>query len=173
MFEITSSDYNKNSEEAYNFFKIVQNKLHYAITGKTAAELIYDRINNEKDNMGLTAWKNSPDGKILKYDISIAKNYLNKDEIKKLERLTLSFLDYAEEMAEEQNLMTMKNWIDVTDDLLKFRKKNILDKAGNISHKQAIDKANREYELFRIKQDKEYLSSMDEMYQKYLEENNK
>ena len=173
LFEITSSDYNKNSEEAYNFFKIVQNKLHYAITGKTAAELIYDRINNEKDNMGLTAWKNSPDGKILKYDISIAKNYLNKDEIKKLERLTLSFLDYAEEMAEEQNLMTMKNWIDVTDDLLKFRKKNILDKAGNISHKQAIDKANREYELFRIKQDKEYLSSMDEMYQKYLEENNK
>ena len=173
LFEITSSDYNKNSEEAYNFFKIVQNKLHYAITGKTAAELIYDRVNNEKDNMGLTAWKNSPDGKILKYDISIAKNYLNKDEIKKLERLTLSFLDYAEEMAEEQNLMTMKNWIDVTDDLLKFRKKNILDKAGNISHKQAIDKANREYELFRIKQDKEYLSSMDEMYQKYLEENNK
>ena len=173
LFEITSSDYNKNSEEAYNFFKIVQNKLHYAITGKTAAELIYDRVNNEKDNMGLTAWKNSPDGKILKYDINIAKNYLNKDEIKKLERLTLSFLDYAEEMAEEQNLMTMKNWIDVTDDLLKFRKKNILDKAGNISHKQAIDKANREYELFRIKQDKEYLSSMDEMYQKYLEENNK
>ena len=147
--------------------------MHYAITGKTAAELIYDRVNNEKDNMGLTAWKNSPDGKILKYDINIAKNYLNKDEIKKLERLTLSFLDYAEEMAEEQNLMTMKNWIDVTDDLLKFRKKNILDKAGNISHKQAIDKANREYELFRIKQDKEYLSSMDEMYQKYLEENNK
>lgn len=173
LFEITSSDYNKDSEEAYTFFKIVQNKLHYAISGKTAAELIFERVDSEKLNMGLTTWKNSPEGGILKYDISIAKNYLNKDEIKKLERLTISFLDYAEDMAEENQIMTMQKWIEITDELLKFRKKNILDNAGNISHKQAIDKANNEYEKFRIKQDKEYISSMDELYKKYLEDSNK
>ena len=121
--------------------------------------------------MGLTNWKNSPDGKIMKYDISIAKNYLNADELKKLERLTISFLDYAEDMAEEHQIMTMNDWIKETDDLLKFRKKNILNDAGKISHKQALEKAENEYEKFRIKQDREYISSMDEMYKRYLEEN--
>ena len=173
VFEATSIDYNKDSKEAYTFFKIVQNKLHYAITGKTAAELIYERVNSEKIHMGLTNWKNSPDGKIMKYDISIAKNYLNADELKKLERLTISFLDYAEDMAEEHQIMTMNDWIKETDDLLKFRKKNILNDAGKISHKKAIEKAENEYEKFRIKQDREYISSMDEMYKKYLEENKK
>jgi hypothetical protein len=124
VFEATSVDYNKDSEEAYTFFKIVQNKLHYAITGKTAAELIYERVDSEKLHMGLTNWKNSPDGKIMKYDISIAKNYLKEDELKKLERLTISFLDYAEDMAEEHQVMTMNDWIKETDELLKFRKKN-------------------------------------------------
>ena len=159
------------SEEAYTFFKIVQNKLHYAISGHTAAELIYCRANSDKNNMGLTSWKNSPDGKIMKYDISIAKNYLNESEIKKLESLTILFLDYAEDMANEQQLMTMQKWIDVTDDLLKFRKKNLLTHSGTISHKQAIEKANSEYEKFRVKQDQMYISSMDELYKKYLEEN--
>ncbi len=173
VFEATSIDYNKDSKEAYTFFKIVQNKLHYAITGKTAAELIYERVDSEKIHMGLTNWKNSPDGKIMKYDISIAKNYLNADELKKLERLTISFLDYAEDMAEEHQIMTMNDWIKETDDLLKFRKKNILNDAGKISHKKAIEKAENEYEKFRIKQDREYISSMDEMYKKYLEENKK
>ena len=173
VFETTSVDYNKDSEEAYTFFKIVQNKLHYAITGKTAAELIYERVDSDKLHMGLTNWKNSPNGKIMKYDISIAKNYLNEDELKKLERLTISFLDYAEDMAEEQKVMTMNDWIKETDSLLKFRKKNILVDFGKISHKQAIEKAENEYEKFRIKQDKEYISSMDEMYKKYLEENKK
>ncbi len=121
--------------------------------------------------MGLTNLKNSPDGKIMKYDISIAKNYLNADELKKLERLTISFLDYAEDMAEEHQIMTMNDWIKETDDLLKFRKKNILNDAGKISHKQALEKAENEYEKFRIKQDREYISSMDEMYKRYLEEN--
>ena len=120
--------------------------------------------------MGLTNWKNSPDGKILKYDVSIAKNYLNESEIKKLERLTISFLDYAEDMAEEQQLMTMNDWINITDELLKFRKKEILDNKGKVSHKQAVDKANNEYEKFRIIQDQKYISSMDELYKKYLEE---
>ncbi|MGN1301341.1 MAG: virulence RhuM family protein [Clostridia bacterium] len=171
VFEATSIDYNKDSEEAYTFFKIVQNKLHYAITGKTAAELIYERVDSEKIHMGLTNWKNSPDGKIMKYDISIAKNYLNEDEIKKLERLTISFLDYAEDMAEEHQIMTMNDWIKETDELLKFRKKSILSDSGKISHKKAMEKAKQEYEKFRIKQDREYISSMDEMYKKYLEEN--
>ena len=173
LFEATSIDYNKDSDEAYTFFKIVQNKLHYAITGKTAAELIYERVDSEKIHMGLTTWKNSPDGKIMKYDISIAKNYLNEEELKKLERLTSSFLDYAEDMAEEHQVMTMNDWIKETDELLKFRNKNVLSDSGKVSHKKTLEKAENEYEKFRIKQDREYISSMDEMYKKYLEENNK
>ena len=138
LFEATSIDYNKDSDEAYTFFKIVQNKLHYAITGKTAAELIYERVDSEKIHMGLTTWKNSPDGKIMKYDISIAKNYLNEEELKKLERLTISFLDYAEDMAEEHQVMTMNDWIKETDELLKFRNKNVLSDSGKVSHKKAL-----------------------------------
>ena len=170
IFKSTSADYNAKSEEAYTFFKIVQNKLHYAITGKTAAELIYERVDANVLHMGLTNWKNSPDGKIYKYDIGIEKNYLNEEEMKGLERLTISFLDYAEDMAYEHKVMTMKDWIEVTDDLLKFRKKQVLVDSGRISHKQAISKANEEYEKYRIKQDQEYVSSMDELYKKYLEE---
>ncbi|MEG1559184.1 MAG: RhuM family protein [Bacilli bacterium] len=172
VFESTSIDYNKKSEEAYTFFKIVQNKLHYAITGKTAAELIYERVNSDKVHMGLTSWKNSPDGKIMRYDISIAKNYLEKNELVKLNDLTNLFLDVAEAETKEQKVMTMNQWIEVADDLLKYRKKNILTDSGKISHKKAIEKAEKEYEKLRIKQDQEYISSMDEMYQKYLEENN-
>lgn len=172
IFMTTSIDYDKNSEEAYTFFKIVQNKLHYAITGHTAAELIYERVDSEKINMGLTNWKEAPDGMIYKYDISVAKNYLNENELKKLNNLTTLFLDYAETMAEEEQIMTMKDWINETDNLLKFRKKEILKDSGRVSHKQAIEKANNEYEKYRVKQDEEYISSMDEMYKKYLEENN-
>ena len=170
LFIATSIDYDKKSEEAYLFFKIVQNKLHYAITGHTAAELIYERANAEKENMGLTTWEEAPDGMIYKYDVSIAKNYLNEEEIRKLNNLTTFFLDYAEAMAEESQVMTMKNWIDETDNLLKFRKKEILKNSGKVSHKQAIEKANTEYEKFKIKQDMQYISSMDEMYQRYLNE---
>ncbi len=171
IFMTTSIDYDKNSEEAYTFFKIVQNKLHYAITGHTAAELIYERVDSEKINMGLTNWKEAPDGMIYKYDISVAKNYLNENELKKLNNLTTLFLDYAETMAEEEQVMTMKDWINETDNLLKFRKKEILKDFGKVSHKQAIEKANNEYEKYRVKQDEQYISSMDEMYKKYLEEN--
>lgn len=171
IFIATSIDYDKNSEEAYTFFKIVQNKLHYAITGHTAAELIYERVNSEKINMGLTTWKEAPDGMIYKYDISVAKNYLNEKELKKLNNLTILFLDYAETMAEEEQVMTMKDWINETDNLLKFRKKEVLKDSGRVSHKQAIEKANNEYEKYRVKQDEQYISSMDEMYKKYLEEN--
>ena len=147
--------------------------MHYAIIGKTAAELIYERVDSKKEHLGLTNWKNSPGGLIYKYDVSISKNYLNESELKKLNNLTNLFLDYAEDMAEEEKVMTMQNWIDTTDKLLKFREKKILTNSGNISHKQAVEKAESEYEKFRIKQDKEYISSMDEMYKKYLEESNK
>ena len=123
--------------------------------------------------MGLTNWKNSPDGKIMKYDISVAKNYLSENELKKLERLTISFLDYAEDMAEEHQIMTMNDWINITDKLLRFRDKKILKDSGKISHKKAIEKADLEYEKFRIKQDREYISSMDNMYKRYLEESKK
>ena len=172
LFIATAVDYNKDSEEAYIFFKIVQNKLHFAITGKTAAELIFERADANKEHMGLTSWKNSPDGLIYKYDVSIAKNYLQKEEIEKLNDLTNLFLDVAETEVKEQKTMTMNNWIEVADDLLKYRKKNILKDAGKISHKQAIEKANSEYEKYRVKQDNEYISSMDKMLNKYLKENN-
>lgn len=173
LFISTAADYNPKSEEAYMFFKIVQNKLHYAISGHTAAELIYNRANSEKDHMGLTNWKNSPDGLIYKYDVIVAKNYLNEEEMNNLKDLTNLFLIFAEDEAKQRHVMTMKNWIDATNDLLKFRRKRILNNSGSISHKEAIKKAENEYEKFRIKQDKEYISSMDEMYKRYLEESNK
>ena len=173
LFIATSTDYNPKSEEAYKFFKIVQNKLHYAISGHTAAELIYSRADSSKEYMGLTSWKNSPDGLIYKYDVSIAKNYLNKEELEKLNDLTNIFLVFAEDEAKERHIMTMHDWIDATDDLLKFRRKKILDNSGNISHKQAVEKAESEYEKYRVIQDQKYISSMDEFYNKYLEENKK
>ena len=172
LFIATSTDYNPKSVEAYEFFKIVQNKLHYAISGHTAAELIYNRVDSNKEHMGLTNWKNSPDGLIYKYDVSIAKNYLNKEELEKLNDLTNIFLVFAEDEAKEKHVMTMQDWIDVTDDLLKFRRKKILDNSGSISHKQAVEKAESEYEKYRVIQDQKYVSSMDEFYNKYLEENN-
>ena len=170
LFIATSSDYNPKAEEAYTFFKIVQNKLHYAISGHTAAELIYTRANANKENMGLTNWKNSPDGLIYKYDVYIAKNYLTEEELNKLNRLTIAFLDYAEDMAYEHTVMTMNDWIKATDKLLKFREKNILTHSGKITHKEAIDKAESEYEKYRVFQDQKYISSMDEFYNKYLKE---
>ena len=170
LFIATSTDYNPNSEEAYTFFKIVQNKLHYAISNHTAAELIYTRANASKEHMGLTNWKNSPDGLIYKYDVTIAKNYLTEDELNKLNRLTIAFLDYAEDMAYEHKVMTMNDWITTTDKLLKFREKKILTNSGKITHKEAVDKAEKEYEKYRVIQDQKYISSMDEFYNKYLKE---
>ena len=161
IFIATSIDYDKKSEEAYTFFKTVQNKLHYAITCHTAAELIYERANAEKENMGLATWKEAPNGMIYKYDIGIAKNYLDESEIKKLNNLTNLFLDYAEAMAEDNQVMTMKDWINETDSLLKFRKKEILQDSGKISHKQAIEKAENEYEKYKVIQDKKFVSDFD------------
>ena len=122
--------------------------------------------------MGLTSWKNGPDGLIYKYDVSIAKNYLNEEELNRLNDLTNIFIVFAEDEAKERHIMTMQDWIEATDNLLKFRRKKVLDNAGSVSHKQAVEKAEKEYEKFRIKQDMQYISSMDEMYQRYLKENN-
>ena len=171
LFIATSTDYNPKSEEAYAFFKIVQNKLHYAISGHTAAELIYSRVDSTKEHMGLTNWKNSPDGLIYKYDVSTAKNYLNEEELTKLSDLTNIFLVFAEDEAKERHVMTMQDWINATDDLLKFRRKKVLNNSGNISHKEAIEKAEKEYEKYRVIQDQKYVSTMDQFYNKYLEEN--
>lgn len=118
----------------------------------------------------LTTWKNSPDGLIYKYDVTVAKNYLNEEELNKLNDLTNMFLVFAEDEAKERHVMTMQDWIDATDNLLKFRRKDVLKNSGNISHKQAVEKAESEYEKFRVIQDQEYISSMDEFYNKYLNE---
>ena len=126
IFETTSIDYDKDSEEAYTFFKIVQNKLHYATTGQTAAELIFSRADSKIEHMGLTNWKHSPDGKIYKYDVSIAKNYLNEKELKDLNRIVTMYLDYAEYQAENHNAMTMNDWVERLNAFLQFNGKEIL-----------------------------------------------
>ena len=170
LFIATAADYNPKSEDAYTFFKIVQNKLHYAISGHTAAELIFERASSKKEHMGLTSWKNSPDGLIYKYDVIIAKNYLNEEEMNNLKDLTNMFLVFAEDEAKQRHVMTMKDWINATDDLLKFRRKEVLNNSGSVSHKEAVEKAEKEYEKFRVIQDQKYISSMDEFYNKYLNE---
>lgn len=123
-------------------------------------------------SFGLTNWKNSPDGLIYKYDVSVAKNYLTEEELTKLTDLTNIFLVFAEDEAKERHIMTMQDWIKATDDLLKFRRKGLLKNKGNISHKKTVEKAESEYEKYRIVQDQKYISSMDEFYNKYLKENN-
>ena len=120
--------------------------------------------------MGLTSWKRSFDGLIYKYDVVVAKNYLNEDEMNNLKDLTNMFLVFAEDEAKQIHVMTMEDWISETDDLLKFRRKEVLNNDGSISHKEAVEKAEKEYEKFRVVQDQEYISSMDEFYNKYLNE---
>ena len=118
--------------------------------------------------MGLTTWKNSPDGLIYKYDVIVAKNYLNEEEMNNLKDLTNIFLVFAEDEAKQRHVMTMKDWIKATDDLLKFRRKEILNNSDSISHKEAVEK---EYEKFKVIQDQKYISLMDEFYSRYLNEN--
>ncbi len=168
VFEQCSYDYDKNSETTKAFYAFVQNKLHFAITGKTAAELIYERADSEKPSMGLTTWKGAPDGKILKRDIGIAKNYLNEKELTRLNRLVTMFIDYAELMAEDGVLMSMQDWVDLTNQFLTNNRRKVLSGKGKISHEAALEKAEKEYEAFRIKQDQEYVSEFDREVEKYL-----
>ena len=168
VFEQCSYDYDKNSEITKNFYAFVQNKLHFAVTGKTAAELIYERADSGKPAMGLTTWKDAPDGKILKRDIGIAKNYLNEKELSRLNRLVTMFIDYAELMAEDEILMSMQDWVDQTNQFLMNNRRKVLSGKGKVSHDAATEKANKEYEVFRIKQDQEYVSEFDREVEKYL-----
>lgn len=168
VFEQCSYDYDKNSETTKAFYAFVQNKLHFAITGKTAAELIYERADSEKPSMGLTTWKDAPDGKILKRDIGIAKNYLNEKELTRLNRLVTMFIDYAELMAEDGVLMSMQDWVDQTNQFLMNNRRKVLSGKGKVSHEAALKKAEKEYEVFRIKQDREYVSEFDREIEKYL-----
>jgi hypothetical protein len=158
-----SIDYDPNSEITQTFYKTVQNKLHWAITGHTAAELIAKRADSEKPNMGLTTWKRAPKGKILKSDISTAKNYLSEKELKSLNRIVTMYLDYAESQAERQIAMTMEHWIEKLDGFLEFNDYEILQDAGNVSAKVAKKLAEEEYEKFRPIQDRAFESDFDKL----------
>ena len=161
IFEQCSCDFDKESETTKEFYAFVQNKLHFAVSGKTAAELVYNRADAKKEHMGLTNWKNSPDGKIYKSDVTIAKNYLNEKEISRLNRLVTMFIDYAELQAEDGNLMRMQDCVDAVNMFLQSTRQQILESKGKISHDQAVEKALGEYEIFRIIQDREYISEFD------------
>ena len=157
----TSIDYDPNSPISINFFKKVQNKMHFAVSKLTAAEIIYNRANAEKEHMGLTSWKNSPNGKIMESDVLIAKNYLSKDEIKDLEGLVSAFLELAENRARRHIPMSMEDWVSLIDKYLLLDNRDILKDAGKISHEIACDRALTEFEKYRIKQDKLYKSDFD------------
>lgn len=159
----TAVDYSPNSVETEKFFATVQNKMHYAITGKTAAEIIAKRADKNKPNMGLTTWRKAPDGKILKSDIAIAKNYLQKEEIKALNHIVDMYLDYAELQAGRGRLMKMRDWVERLNAFLKFNEFDILQDKGKISREVANVLAEEEYEAFRVKQDKAYISDFDRM----------
>ena len=161
VFELCSYDYDKNSDTTKAFYAFVQNKLHYAVTGKTAAELISDRATLDSPTMGLTTWKGAPDGKILKSDTLVAKNYLNEKELSRLNRLVTMFIDYAELMAEDEQLMSMQDWLNETDRFLTNNRRNVLDGKGHISREAAAKKVSAIYEEFRKKQDEAYISEFD------------
>ena len=168
VFEQCSFDYDKKSETTKAFYSFVQNKLHYAVTGKTAAELIFSRADSTQPTMGLTTWGASPDGKILKRDVTVAKNYLNEKELSRLNRLVTMFIDYAELMAEDNVLMSMQDWLKQTDVFLNNNRREVLADKGTVSHDQAVAKATQEYEIFRVRQDQEYVSEFDKEMEKYL-----
>jgi hypothetical protein len=168
VFEQCSYDYDKDSDTTKAFYAFVQNKLHYAVTGKTAAELIAERVSIDHPTMGLTTWKDAPHGKILKRDIGIAKNYLNEKEISRLNRLVTMFIDYGELMAEDGIAMSMEDWLDETDNFLHSNRRRLLSDKGHVSHDDAMKKATDTYEQFRVQQDKDYISNFDEEMSKYL-----
>ena len=161
IYEQCSIDYNKDAEITQTFFKTVQNKLHWAITGKTAAELIAQRADATKPNMGLTTWKNAPKGKILKTDIGTAKNYMQEKEIKELERIVTMYLDFAELQASRQIPMKMADWVNRLDAFLQFNEYQILKDAGKVSHAVAMKLAEKEYSKFRVIQDKNFESDFE------------
>lgn len=157
----TAVDYSPHTAEAEKFFATVQNKMHWAITGKTAAEIISERADKNKPHMGLTTWRKAPSGKILKPDVGVAKNYLQKDEIKELNHIVDMYLDYAELQASRGRLMKMADWVEKLNAFLKFHELEVLHNKGTVSREVAIALAEKEYEAFRIEQDKAYISDFD------------
>jgi hypothetical protein len=166
IYEQCSIDYNKEADITQTFFKTVQNKLHFAISGKTAAQIIAERADAAKPNMGLQTFKNAPHGKVLKGDIAVAKNYLIEKEIKDLERIVSMYLDYAENQAARQIPMKMTDWVTKLDAFLQFNEYQILKDAGKVRHDVAIKLAEREYDKFRITQDKNFESDFDKEIKK-------
>lgn len=148
IFAECSIDYDKTSQVTHDFYAMVQNKFHFAICGQTAAEIIYTKADSSKDHMGLTTWKNSPDGRILKSDVTIAKNYLSQQEISRLERAVSGYFDYIEDLIERENTFTMTEFADSVNEFLSFRRYQILKDHGKISRRQAFEKAEHEYDFF-------------------------
>lgn len=157
----TAMDYDKDSPITKEFFSKVQNKLHFAVSHQTAAEIVYDRADHTKQNMGLTTWKNAPNGKIIKSDVSVAKNYLSKEEIDDLEHIVSAFLDIAENRAKRKIPMTMEDWASRIDKFLLADDRDILEDAGKISAEIAKEKAESEFEMYRVIQDRTFKSDFD------------
>jgi hypothetical protein len=164
-----SADYNTNSEETKHFFATVQNKLHWAISQQTAAEIIHSRADSEKRNMGLTTWKNAPEGQIRKSDVTIAKNYLSNQELNNLNRIVSMYLDYAELQATNRKTMLMKDWIAKLDAFLQFNEREILSDTGKVTAEIAKSFAEEEFEKYRIIQDRLLESDFDKELSKLLE----
>ncbi len=143
-----STDYDKNSLTTHDFYAMVQNRFHYAITGQTAAEIIYTKADHTKENMGLTTWKNAPDGRILKSDVSVAKNYLPEEEIRRLERAVSGYFDYIEDLIERENTFNMQQFADSVNEFVAFRRYNILPDKGSVPASKAKEKAEQEYDIF-------------------------
>ena len=158
----TSYDYNKNAAITREFYSKVQNKLHFAVSGLTAPEIIKERANSKKEHMGLTSWSKAPGGKVLLSDVKVAKNYLTNDELRSLNRIVNMYLDYAEDRAERQIPMSMKDWAEKLDKFLEFNEYQVLKGKGSISRKDADNFVKKEYETFRIIQDKEFKSDYNE-----------
>lgn len=173
IFSECSYDYNPNSEITKNFYSNVENKLHFAITGDTVAELIDKRVNHKKEFMGLTSWKDSPKGKIRKSDVTVAKNYLTREELYELNRIVYIYLDYAENQAAKHRLMSMEDWAERLYLFLEFNEYNILENKGKIRMNLAKQKALDEYDKFKVIQDKIYQSDFDmfleDFEEKYLD----
>ena len=168
IFAECSIDYDKNAAITHAFYAMVQNKFHYAIVGQTAAEIIYSKANRDKEHMGLTTWKNAPDGRILKSDVSIAKNYLDEKQIRQLERAVTGYFDYIEDLIERENTFTMEEFAASVNEFLAFRRYEILKGKGKVSRQAAVEKAETEYDAFNKTQ--KITSDFDRTVQKLLQD---
>ena len=173
IYSQCSSDYDPNEEITKQFFATVQNKLHFAISGQTAAEIIRSRVDSKKPNIGLTNWTNSPKGAIRKNDVTIAKNYLNEKELDGLNRIVTMYLDYAEMQAQKGVAMTMKDWVNKLDSFLQFNEKDILQNSGKVSHGVAITLAESEFDKYQVNQDRILESDFDREVKKLLDSKKK